>query len=310
MARHATIGYASVIVAALLWASCGTAGKALFGSGIPPALLVQTRVTLASLILGAFLAAWRPSLLRIGVKDLGFFLVFGGVFMASMQLAYFMAISKIQVAAAILVQYLAPVIVAAYSMAFWHERVTAKKAAALALSMAGCYLVVGGYSLRLVSLNLPGILWALLSAFAFAGTTLLGEKGMHTHNPWTSLMYALLFSAVSLNVAYEPLQILSVSYTPIQWGAILYIVVFGTLIPFGLYLTGVNYIRSTRTIITATLEPIAAAVMAFWLLGERLSVLQAAGGFAVISAVVLLQLEREHDERSPESIRATARDRR
>jgi drug/metabolite transporter (DMT)-like permease len=94
------------------------------------------------------------------------------------------------------------------------------------------------------------------------------------------------------------------SYTMQQWASILYIVVFGTLIPFGLYLVGVNYIRSTRTIITATLEPIAAAFMAFFLLGESLSPLQITGGLWVIAAIVMLQWEREHDVLSPDAIRA------
>ncbi len=224
--------------------------------------------------------------------------------MALMQLSYFLAISKIQVAAAILVQYLAPVLVAGYSMIFWHERVTARKAISLILSIAGCYLVVGGYSLKLLSMNREGIMWALLSAFAFASTTLLGEKGMQRHNPWTSLTYALLFSALSLNIVQRPLLIISESYTMRQWASILYIVVFGTLIPFGLYLVGVNYIRSTRTIITATLEPIAAAFMAFFLLGESLSPLQITGGLSVIAAIIMLQWEREHDALSPDAIRA------
>jgi drug/metabolite transporter (DMT)-like permease len=299
----ASKGYLSVIAAALLWASCGTAGKALFNAGMSPFILVQTRVSLAALIMVLALSLWKLPLLKIKAKDIGYFLVFGSVFMALMQLSYFLAISKIQVAAAILVQYLAPVIVAAFSMVFWHERVTCKKVLALCLSIAGCYLVVGGYSLALLSMNRAGILWALLSAVAFASTTLLGEKGMQRHNPWTALTYALLFSAMTLNVVQRPLLILSQAYTMQQWGSILYIVVFGTLIPFGLYLVGVNYIRSTRTIITATLEPIAAAFLAYFLLGEALSGLQITGGLSVIAAIAMLQWEREHDTLSPELIR-------
>jgi drug/metabolite transporter (DMT)-like permease len=299
----ASKGYLCVITAALLWASCGTAGKALFNAGMSPFILVQTRVSLAALIMVLALSLWKPPLLKIKAKDIGYFLVFGSVFMALMQLSYFLAISKIQVAAAILVQYLAPVIVAAFSMVFWHERVTCKKVLALCLSIAGCYLVVGGYSLALLSMNRSGILWALLSAVAFASTTLLGEKGMQRHNPWTALTYALLFSAMTLNVVQRPLLILSQAYTMQQWGSILYIVVFGTLIPFGLYLVGVNYIRSTRTIITATLEPIAAAFLAYFLLGEALSGLQITGGLSVIAAIAMLQWEREHDTLSPELIR-------
>lgn len=302
--KRTSLGYLSVTGAALLWASCGTAGKALFNAGMSPFILVQTRVTLAALIMVVVLAPWRPSLLAIRARDIAYFLLFGSVFMALMQVSYFMAISKIQVAAAILVQYLAPVLVTVFSMVFWRERVTLRKVIALSLSIAGCYLVVGGYSLELLNMNRAGIVWALLSALAFASTTLLGEKGMQRHNPWTALTYALIFSALTLNIVRHPLLVLSQSYTLQQWGSILYIVVFGTLIPFGLYLVGVNYIRSTRTIITATLEPIAAAFMAFLLLGEALAGLQAAGGACVIAAIVLLQWEREHGAMTPEDIRS------
>lgn len=38
----------------------------------------------------------------------------------------------------------------------------------------------------------------------------------------------------------------------------------GTILPFGLYFMGINYIRSTRALITATLEPISAGFMAFF----------------------------------------------
>ena len=297
-------GYLCVMAAALLWASNGTIGKALFNAGMSPFVLVQTRVVLSAAILTLVLSVWRPALLKIRLRDIGHLLLFGGVFMALMQLSYFFAISKIQVAAAILVQYLAPALVACYSMLFWHERVTFLKVLALLLSVAGCYLVVGGYNLSLLTMNRVGIMWALLSAVAFASTTLLSEKGMHQYNPWTVLAYGFLFSSLSLNIVQRPLSVLSQSYTPTQWASILYVGVFGTLIPFGLYLAGVNHIRSTRAIITATLEPIAAAFMAFFLLGESLSSLQIAGGLSVIIAIVLLQWEREHDILSPETIRA------
>ncbi|MGC9323508.1 MAG: DMT family transporter [Desulfomonilia bacterium] len=296
-------GYLCVLTAALLWASCGTAGKALFNAGMSPSLLVQIRVTLAALILVVLLSITRPVLLRITRGDIGYFLLFGGLSLAMMQLSYFIAISKIQVAAAILLQYLAPVLVACYSFLFWKEHVTRFKIMALILSFLGCYLVVGGYDINLLRLNHSGILWGLVSALSFASTTLLGERVLHRHNPWTVLTYGFIFSAVTLNLFNRPLSIFVQAYTPLQWGAILYIVIIGTLIPFGLYLTGVNYLRSTRTIITATLEPISAAFMAFFFLREVFQPLQILGGISVIIAIILLQRERELDELSPEMVR-------
>jgi drug/metabolite transporter (DMT)-like permease len=78
----------------------------------------------------------------------------------------------------------------------------------------------------------------------------------------------------------------------------------GTAIPFGLYFVGINYIRSTRASITATLEPISAGFIAYLFLGEILEPLQILGGVLVITAIVLLQLQSEQDELTPELIRA------
>ena len=61
----------------------------------------------------------------------------------------------------------------------------------------------------------------------------------------------------------------------------------GTAIPFGLYFVGINYIRSTRASITATLEPISAGFIAYLFLGEILEPLQILGGVLVIAAIVL-----------------------
>lgn len=143
-------GYLCVMTGAMMWASSGTAGKSLFEGGVEALDLVQIRVTLASVLLFFFLAAFSRDSLRMRVRDLGYFLLLGGVFMALVQGTYFYTISKIQVAAAILIQYLAPIFVAVYSMLFWKERASFYKIAALVLAFGGCYLVVGGYNLELL----------------------------------------------------------------------------------------------------------------------------------------------------------------
>jgi len=302
-----TRGYLCVVAAAVMWASSGTAGKALFGSGITPFALVQVRVTLSSLLLVLALGFRSRGLLRIRPVHLPYFFLLGGVGMALVQVTYFYAISKIQVAAAIFLQYLAPVIVAFFSICFWRERVTGSKLIALVLSLGGCYLVVGGYNLQLLQMNRSGILCGLFSAICFAGYTLFGERGMHRYSPWTVLFYAFLFASLSWHVFYSPFQYLLAGYTTRQWFWMIYITVVGTVIPFGLFFVGVNHIRSTRAMITATLEPISAGVIAYLLLGETLEPLQILGGAMVVSAIVVLQGKLERDPLAPENVRTGGR---
>jgi drug/metabolite transporter (DMT)-like permease len=304
--NNATKGYLCVMSAAVLWAASGTVGKGLFAGGITPLDVVQVRATFGSLLLALVFATRARHLFRIRGKDVWFLLFLGSVVMALVQLTYFTAISKIQVAAAILLQYLAPILVACYSICFWKERLTLVKVLSLFLSFIGCYLVVGGYSIHLLHLNRAGIVWGLAAAVCYASYALLGERAMHRYSPWTVLFYALLFSAIPWYIFYPPFHYLIAGFTWPQWAGLLYIAFLGTAVPFGLYFVGINYIRSTRASITATLEPISAGFIAYLFLGETLETLQVLGGVLVITAIVILQLRGEKDELAPELVRAQA----
>jgi drug/metabolite transporter (DMT)-like permease len=297
-------GYLCAAAAAVLWASSGVAAKVLFRSGITPLQLVQIRVTLSLAILAVAFGLFARGLLRIRARDLPYFVVLGGVVLAMVQFTYFLAISRIHVAAAILLQYMAPVLVAFFAVCFWRERPTWIKAVALVLALGGCYLVVEGYNLQLLQMNRVGVIAGLVSAVSFASYTLLGERGMHRYHPWTVLFYSLLFATLTWHIAHRPFHYLMAGYTPAQWGWIVYIAVMGTVAAFGLYFAGINQIRSTRASITATLEPISAGIIAFFALGEALKLPQIIGGALVIAAIALLQLQREQDELAPEVIRA------
>ena len=127
MKNETTKGYLCVMIAAVMWASSSIVAKILFQNGMTPSELVQARVTLSAIILGAVYGALARPLFRIRVRDLFLFILLGGIIMASVQLAFFYAISKIQVMAAVLLEYMAPVIVACYSMIFLREPITRTK---------------------------------------------------------------------------------------------------------------------------------------------------------------------------------------
>ena len=126
---------------------------------------------------------------------------------------------------------------------------------------------------------------------------------MCRYSSWTVLFYSLVCAALVWNVLQPPLGFLRRSYSPVEWACILYIAVLGTLIPFWLYTEGINLIRSTRASITATLEPITAGLISYLFLGEVMERLQLAGGILVIGSIVLLQMRREYDDKTPALIR-------
>jgi len=303
-------GYVYVATAALLWAISGPSAKFLFNHGMTPFQLVQLRLTIGLTLLFVWLLVRHPDLLRIARQDLLYFFLLGTSGMAMVQFTYLATIARIKVAAAVLLQYLAPVFITLYSVLFARESLTRTTLIAVACSTIGCYLVVGAYSFDLLSMNREGLLYGLSAAIVFAWYSIFGEKGMHRYHPWTVLFYAFLFAALFWNgagllwdAAPQPLEAFQHSYSAGEWGLILYIAVLGTMVPFGLYFDGISLIRSTRASITATLEPILAAVTSFLFLGEALAPPQLLGGTLVIVAVIILQLRCEYDARTPDLIR-------
>ena len=297
-----------MIAAAILWAICGSASKHLFNSGLSPFQVVQLRTTISCAGLLVWLLVRHPSLLKINPRDSLYFLVIGILGIAAAQFFYLYAISKIHVAAAILLHYTGPVFVTLYSVIFAGFKLQPKTVAAIFGTLTGCFLLVGAYNLDLLAMNRAGIIGGFLAAAAFATYSLLSEYGMRKYNPWTVLFYALVFAALIWNILHFPLEAFFHSYSPVTWWWIFFIGVPGTILPFGFYFEGINLIRSTPASITATLEPITAGVLSFIFLGETLLPLQISGGVLVIASIVLLQYSQEIDENSPEAIRAKRAD--
>lgn len=284
-------GYLYVMLAAFLWASSGTAAKFLFNSGVTSFQLVQMRLTVATVVLSFGFALHRRELFRIAVKDIPYFMVLGFGAMACVQFTYLLAISRIQVAAAILLQYLAPSMIAVYAFLSGAEKLTKQTLLALAGATFGCYLVVGGHRLDVAGMDRVGIIAGVLSAVTFAWYSLQGEYGTRKYPAWTVLFYAIAFAAIPWNIFLPPLSAFTGGYSTVEWGLILYIGVMGTALPFGFYLKGTSMIRATRASITATLEPILAGVISFFLLGETMGPVQVAGGTMVILSIVIMQLK-------------------
>jgi drug/metabolite transporter (DMT)-like permease len=72
---------------------------------------------------------------------------------------------------------------------------------------------------------------------------------------------------------------------------IAFVVIFGTLLAFGLTFSGVAHITSTEASIAVAVEPITATLAAFWLLHVALTIQQYIGAACILIAVVILSLE-------------------
>lgn len=285
------VGYFFVVLSALFWAMSGNAAKFIFQNGVSAFQLVQLRTTIASAFLILILFMVKRSLLKVSYRDL-MHLIILGIILAAMLFTYLFAVSRITVAAAVLLQYQAPALIALYSFFMKREKPSIVTVAAIGAAIAGCSLMVGAFGLNVLDMDNAGIISGLISAVALAVYSVRSEYGMQRYSAWTVLLYALIVAAIIWNIMLPPFSSFAGHYSGPVWGWIIFISVFGTVLPFGLYNEGVRRIHSTHASITATLEPVMAATIAYSVLGEVMSPLQLIGGGMVIASVFLLQLTK------------------
>jgi drug/metabolite transporter (DMT)-like permease len=285
-------GYLLAAFAAACWATGGLTARWLFtrfASPVDAAQLSGARALLAFLCLGGFLAVARPGELKVRVKDLAFFAVFGVVGLALVHFTYFKTISLTNVATAILLEYLAPVLILLFAVTFLKERLTWQLPVAVAMSVGGCGLMVGAIGRSGLVVSPAGIAWGLASAVFFAFYTVIGRYAAHRWSPWTLLTYGLGAAALFWLLVLGPAAVIGVLADPARFAAVLFMALLSTVAPFGAYLVALHHIDATRASITATLEPAIAGVAAYLLLGESLGVLQILGGLLVVAAILVVQ---------------------
>lgn len=287
--RKESVGFFAVIAAAFMWGVGGSVAKFLFNQAVSPFLLVKIRLTLSCLLLVAGIALYDRHLLVIKRKDIPYFAVLGMGGMALMQFSYFFTISITNVATAVFLQYLSPVLMAAYAVIWEKEKFTLRRAGAVLLAMLGGLFILlnaGGVA----GLNLLGIISGLGSAVFMAFSTIYGRRGVRNYHPLTAAAYSFGFGALLwwmlLPSLWQPGSI-----TLEHWYMFWYVAIFSTVVPFLLYFIGMRFLPPTSVGIIACLEPVIAAVVAYGALDEKMGLFQMLGGVFVLLAVIIIQTE-------------------
>lgn len=242
------------------------------------------------LLVGA-LAVVRPQALRVDRRDIPSLAFLGIAGLAAVHVTYFLAIDRLQIGAALTIQYLGPLLILVW-LRFAHGRhLRPGLWAAAALSVAGCFLVVRAYDAG--ALDPLGLAAAGGSAVAFAIYLVTSERENRRHPPLTILAWGLGFASAFWIVVQPPWSFPFGDFaSPSHLALALGVAVVGTLLPFICMVTALRHIPAPRAGVVATLEPLLAAIIAWAVHDEALAAIQIAGGMAVVVAVIWVQIQR------------------
>lgn len=288
-------GYLFILGAATFWGISATAAKYLITLRFDTLLLVQMRITLSCLMLLPVFLIFRPRLLRVAPRDLPDLALLGIVGIAGSNFTYYFAIQETNVGTAILMQYLAPVLVLAWATSTREERLTPVKVGAALVSLAGCFLAIAGGTFDVLRLSGVGIASGLASAFCWGFTNVWMKRMVKRYAVWTCVIWSFTFASLFWLFINPPWTIAAADYPVDTWLILLLVAVISVLIPHSLYFSGIRYLTASRAIITSTFEPVVAIGTAAFFVGETPGPVQALGAVMVLGAIGLLQIRQEAD---------------
>ena len=235
----------------------------------------------------------RPKLLIVKKKDLPWLIGMGVISIGAFHVFWNNSVLMLGASLATVIQYNAPIFVTIMARILFKEQLTIQKIIAIGLAVAGTFLVAGLINEGNWSITARGLWIALSSAITYGSLSMFGKKLSTEYNSWTIMFYIFSIGTLSL--------FLFQSGKPDPWptgsgilGWFLGFVLISTILGFGLYTKALSILPASTASITATAEILFASVLAYFILGEQLSVWQIFGSLLIISGVVLVSLSGDN----------------
>jgi drug/metabolite transporter (DMT)-like permease len=279
-----------IVIAAFFWGIAATAAKFILNNNVNPFKLVNMRLNLAFLFLFLILLIFDRQKLKITKQDAKYLAILGIVGIVGVQTTYYFTVDTLNVGMAIFLQYLAPAMIVVYSVLFLKEKLSSTIIISLGISLLGSVcIILGRDTTGANTLNAIGLITGLASAFFLCFYTIYGKTCAARVNAWTVLLYAVGFGALAYSFVSPP-WVLWKDVTMMEFAYASYLAIFATIIPFGLYFSGLRFLTPSSASIIAMLEPVVASLSAYLLLNEKMTFIQIMGGILIITAVIIINI--------------------
>lgn len=278
----------------ILWGSSGIAGQYLLSDcQIAPEWLTFFRLLMAGVLLLCLTALQGESVWAIWKhpKDRKRVLIFGTFGMLLTQYGYFMSIKYSNAPTATVLEYLMPILIIFWnclSEKRWPRQV---EIFCTAFAFLGTVLIATKGDFTALAISPQALFWGLLAAVACALYTIAPVEIIKKYGSSLVVGWGMCIASVVL----APVTVCTTFTGEINSQvlmAFLYVVLFGTICSFVLYLGSTKFITPAEASIVAALEPLSSVVFAFFIFGLTFGLVELIGMALIILAVGVVAREK------------------
>ena len=291
-----TKAFVFIIVAGILWGTSPLFVSYFGGYGFSSVQMTTARSIVTVMALAIYIAIFNRGAFRVGAVDFVIFAL-SGISYVGTAIFYYQSMQMTTAATAVVLMYIAPIVVMIYSVLFFRERFTALKLLSVVSMVVGCFLVagvVGGFKF-----DFAGILFGVASGLSYSAYNIFTKIAMRrSTNPLSATFYAFLTAAMLALFICNPVEMVgkisvSVSYT------LPMLVLLGAvtcLSPYILYTLAMRDLSAGTASSLAIIEPMSATIISMIFLDEMPDVFQIVGIALILGAVVILEKAESKSE--------------
>ena len=291
MKKNDNTGMLSTFVGGTLWGINGVMGNYLFlNKNVTTPWLIPYRLILAGFLLLGYLYYKKGSKIfdvLKNPKDLFQIVLFGFIGMLGTQYTYFSAIQFSNAAIATVLTYFGPTLVLIYMCLREKRKPLKYEIVSICLSSFGVFLLATHGDITSLQISFKALFWGILSALSVVFYTVQPESLLKKYGASIVVAWGMMIGGIFIAFVTKPWNI-NVTFDFITFLVLMLIIVFGTIIAFILYLTGVNIIGPTKASIIACIEPVAATICAILFLGVTFDFLDVIGFICIISTIFIV----------------------
>lgn len=263
--------------------------------GVSPLVCALWRNVFLVLVLGVILELYYPFLVVINIKNLQY-LVWYGLLLSVFNVSWQLSVALNGAGVATVLVCLSSIFTVVLAAVFLGEKMSSTKIYAVVIAFIGTILITEAVSYGTWTGSFAGISCGVFAGLCYSVYCMMGKKAVSVElNCWTVMLYSFLFAAGFIlicllicwrifpeNPAFHPFM-LGIQWS--GWGYILLLAVGPTLLGFGLIHLSFRYLQVSVSNLILTAEPMFTLILAFVLLGERLSTMKLSGSGLIIAAV-------------------------